>query len=109
MCEDREVSDVVGGSGTDLAEAVEPRISYVVARLERAVRAAVNEREPAVGGKWLRSNGLAAFCYPRALMKARKSSVRFRRKHRSPRITTPRRFIPSRKVFPIGLRARARK
>jgi DNA-binding MarR family transcriptional regulator len=38
------MSDVVDGSGTELAEAVEPRISYVVARLERAVRAAVNER-----------------------------------------------------------------
>jgi DNA-binding MarR family transcriptional regulator len=38
------VTDVVHGSGTGLAEAVEPRISYVVARLERAVRAAVNER-----------------------------------------------------------------
>lgn len=31
-------------SGTDLARAVEPRISYVVARLERAIRAAINER-----------------------------------------------------------------
>jgi DNA-binding MarR family transcriptional regulator len=39
-----DVTDVVDDSGTGLAEAVEPRISYVVARLERAVRAAVNER-----------------------------------------------------------------
>jgi DNA-binding MarR family transcriptional regulator len=38
------VTDVVDGSSTGLAEAVEPRISYVVARLERAVRAAVSER-----------------------------------------------------------------
>ena len=38
------MTDVVDDSGTGLTEAVEPRISYVVARLERAVRAAVNER-----------------------------------------------------------------
>jgi hypothetical protein len=44
LCEDRRVTDVVDGSGTGLAEAVEPRISYVVARLERAIRAAVQER-----------------------------------------------------------------
>ena len=38
------MSDTVDTSAGALAEAVEPRISYVVARLERAVRAAVNER-----------------------------------------------------------------
>jgi DNA-binding MarR family transcriptional regulator len=38
------VTDTIDTSVGALAEAVEPRISYVVARLERAVRAAVNER-----------------------------------------------------------------
>jgi DNA-binding MarR family transcriptional regulator len=38
------VTDTIDTSADALAEAVEPRISYVVARLERAVRAAVNER-----------------------------------------------------------------
>jgi DNA-binding MarR family transcriptional regulator len=38
------VTDTIDTSAGALAEAVEPRISYVVARLERAVRAAVNER-----------------------------------------------------------------
>ena len=38
------MTDTVDTSAAALAEAVEPRISYVVARLERAVRAAVNER-----------------------------------------------------------------
>jgi len=38
------VTDTVDTSAGALAEAVEPRISYIVARLERAVRAAVNER-----------------------------------------------------------------
>ena len=38
------MTDTVHTSAGALAEAVEPRISYVVARLERAVRAAVNER-----------------------------------------------------------------
>jgi DNA-binding MarR family transcriptional regulator len=38
------VTDTIDTSVGALPEAVEPRISYVVARLERAVRAAVNER-----------------------------------------------------------------
>ena len=38
------MTDTIDTSAGPLAEAVEPRISYVVARLERAVRAAVNER-----------------------------------------------------------------
>ena len=38
------MTDTIDTSAPALAEAVEPRISYVVARLERAVRAAVNER-----------------------------------------------------------------
>jgi len=38
------VTDTIDTSAGALAEAVEPRISYIVARLERAVRAAVNER-----------------------------------------------------------------
>jgi DNA-binding MarR family transcriptional regulator len=38
------VTDTLDPSAGALAEAVEPRISYIVARLERAVRAAVNER-----------------------------------------------------------------
>jgi len=38
------VSDVVNKARGDVAAAVEPRISYVVARLERAVRAGINER-----------------------------------------------------------------
>ena len=38
------MADVVDSSGTSVAGAVEPRISYVIARLERAVRSAVNER-----------------------------------------------------------------
>jgi DNA-binding MarR family transcriptional regulator len=38
------VTDTLDTSAGALAEAVEPRISYIVARLERAVRAAVNER-----------------------------------------------------------------
>jgi DNA-binding MarR family transcriptional regulator len=38
------VTDTIDTSAGPPAEAVEPRISYVVARLERAVRAAVNER-----------------------------------------------------------------
>ena len=38
------MSDTVDTSAGALAAAVEPRISYVIARLERAVRAAVNER-----------------------------------------------------------------
>lgn len=38
------MTDTIDTSAGALAEAVEPRISYVVARLERAVRAAVNER-----------------------------------------------------------------
>jgi DNA-binding MarR family transcriptional regulator len=38
------VTDTIDTSAGARAEAVEPRISYVIARLERAVRAAVNER-----------------------------------------------------------------
>jgi DNA-binding MarR family transcriptional regulator len=38
------MTDGVDRSGTALAGAVEPRISYVIARLERAVRAAITER-----------------------------------------------------------------
>ena len=38
------MTDTIDTSAGPLAEAVEPRISYVVARLERAIRAAVNER-----------------------------------------------------------------
>ena len=38
------MTDTIDTSAGALAEAVEPRVSYVVARLERAVRAAVNER-----------------------------------------------------------------
>lgn len=38
------MTDVVDSSGTGVAGAVEPRISYVIARLERAIRSAVNER-----------------------------------------------------------------
>ena len=38
------MTDTVDTSADALAGSVEPRISYVVARLERAVRAAVNER-----------------------------------------------------------------
>ena len=38
------MADTLDPSAGALAEAVEPRISYIVARLERAVRAAVNER-----------------------------------------------------------------
>lgn len=38
------MTDAEDSSGTALAGAVEPRISYVLARLERAVRAAINER-----------------------------------------------------------------
>jgi len=38
------VADVVEKAGRTVAAAVEPRISYVVARLERAVRAGINER-----------------------------------------------------------------
>ena len=38
------MTDTIDTPAGALAEAVEPRISYVVARLERAVRAAVNER-----------------------------------------------------------------
>lgn len=38
------MTDTVDTSAGALAEAVEPRISYVIARLERAIRAAVNER-----------------------------------------------------------------
>ena len=38
------MTDTIDTSAGSLAEAVEPRISYIVARLERAVRAAVNER-----------------------------------------------------------------
>jgi DNA-binding MarR family transcriptional regulator len=38
------VSDVVDKARGRVAAAVEPRISYVVARLERAVRAGINER-----------------------------------------------------------------
>ncbi len=38
------MTDTLDPSAGALAEAVEPRISYIVARLERAVRAAVNER-----------------------------------------------------------------
>ena len=38
------MTDTIDPSAGALAEAVEPRISYIVARLERAVRAAVNER-----------------------------------------------------------------
>ena len=38
------MADVVDSSGTSVAGAVEPRISYVIARLERAIRSAVNER-----------------------------------------------------------------
>ncbi len=34
----------VGKTGSAVARAAEPRISYVIARLERAVRAAINER-----------------------------------------------------------------
>jgi DNA-binding MarR family transcriptional regulator len=43
------VTDVAGSSDAAVAGAVEPRISYVVARLERAVRSAVNERVRAYG------------------------------------------------------------
>ena len=38
------MTDTIDTPAGALAEAVEPRISYVVARLERAVRADVNER-----------------------------------------------------------------
>ena len=38
------MTDTVDTSAGALAGAVEPRISYVIARLERAVRAAINER-----------------------------------------------------------------
>lgn len=38
------MTDTIDTPAGALAEAIEPRISYVVARLERAVRAAVNER-----------------------------------------------------------------
>ena len=38
------MTETVDTSAGALAETVEPRISYVIARLERAVRAAVNER-----------------------------------------------------------------
>ena len=38
------MTDTVDTSAGALAAAVEPRISYVIARLERAVRAAINER-----------------------------------------------------------------
>ena len=43
------MTDVVDSSGTGVAGAVEPRISYVVARLERAIRSAINERVRAYG------------------------------------------------------------
>jgi DNA-binding MarR family transcriptional regulator len=43
------VTDVTGSSDAAVAGAVEPRISYVVARLERAIRSAVNERVRAYG------------------------------------------------------------
>jgi DNA-binding MarR family transcriptional regulator len=43
------VTDVAGSSDAAVAGAVEPRISYVIARLERAVRSAVNERVRAYG------------------------------------------------------------
>ena len=39
-----DVTDAADRSGAALGGGVEPRISYVVARLERAVRAAINER-----------------------------------------------------------------
>jgi DNA-binding MarR family transcriptional regulator len=38
------VTDAIDRPGTALGGAVEPRISYVIARLERAVRAAINQR-----------------------------------------------------------------
>ena len=38
------MTDTVDTTAGALAAAVEPRISYVIARLERAVRAAINER-----------------------------------------------------------------
>lgn len=38
------MTDALDTSAGTLAGAVEPRISYVIARLERAVRAAINER-----------------------------------------------------------------
>lgn len=38
------MTDATDRFGTALAGVVEPRISYVIARLERAVRAAINER-----------------------------------------------------------------
>lgn len=44
MCDDLRVTDAVRArAGTDTASP-EPRISYVIARLERAVRAAINAR-----------------------------------------------------------------
>ena len=49
------MTDTIDTSAGALAEAVEPRISYVVARLERAVRAAVNER--------VRPHGLTSLQY----------------------------------------------
>lgn len=38
------MTDAIDSPGAALAGAVEPRISYVIARLERAVRAAINQR-----------------------------------------------------------------
>jgi DNA-binding MarR family transcriptional regulator len=38
------VTDVVRGRAAAITGRVEPRVSYVIARLERAVRAAINER-----------------------------------------------------------------
>ncbi|HSL66307.1 MAG TPA: MarR family transcriptional regulator [Gaiellaceae bacterium] len=38
------MTDAIDSPGAALAGVVEPRISYVIARLERAVRAAINQR-----------------------------------------------------------------
>ena len=44
LCDDLPVTDAARGSGGAATAQAEPLISYVVARLERAVRAAINER-----------------------------------------------------------------
>jgi len=49
------VTDAVDRAGTAVSAATEPGISYVIARLERAVRAAINER--------LRPHGLTTLQY----------------------------------------------
>jgi DNA-binding MarR family transcriptional regulator len=44
FCDHTAVSDPAAAIGPTVADAVAPRISYVIARLERAVRAGINER-----------------------------------------------------------------